>query len=400
MASDRSAHHTIAGYHYQFDKSILEILRRDPNYPVELEAVEDVDVEGECIQVKYHATQKYTRSKIKKPLVAFLEHYRKTGGQKRYRLYAHFGDASKFVQIDLPELKAIIGDAKRKLRLSDAKLKVFLRNHFECELADDLDVQQTAVLTELGRVLNASSSDCEQYYYNNALHEVFRLARQATSKDRATTHAAFVKVIDQKSQIFARWLAELRGQKDYGKAIRDGLKATEALRTTKARFVFLARSLVRTASTADIAAFCRLLADRYYEVGKALYDAQPVTVIIERSLDDVRNIQRRLLEQRIPLNTGYEAIGFQTALFNEPPIINRNASRSRKAGNMVTKASYRIGVISAGTYKTHHANIDPPDSFIVCGHTTPSDLPLPGDCQTFMIADVKDLSSLSAILAK
>lgn len=400
MVSNRSAHHTIAGYHYQFDKSILDILRSHPNSPVELEAVEDVDVEGECIQVKYHATQKYTRSKIKKPLVAFLEHYRKTGGAKRYRLYAHFDDTSSFVDIDLSGLKAILGHDRTKLRLSDAKLKAFLTDHFECELADDLDTQQAAVLTELQRILSASSSDCMQYYYNNALCEVFRLARQPTLKGRTTTRTAFVKVIDQKSQVFARWLAELRGQRDYAKVVREGLKATDALRSAKSRFVFLADSLLEQASTGDIAAHCRTLADRFYELGKALHDAKPITVIIERPRDDILSVQRELLRKGICLNTGYEAIEFQPDLFNEPPIINRNASRGGKAGDKVAKASYRIGVIGADTYATHRRQIDPPDSFIICSRNLPTNVQPPDGCQTFMIADVSDLMALSAILAK
>lgn len=297
-------------------------------------------------------------------------------------------------------MKGILGDAKTKLRLSDAKLKAFLKDRFECELAADLDAQQAAVLTEMQRILSASSSDCRQYYYNNALCEVFRLARQATLTDRTTTRTAFVKVIDQKSQVFARWLAELRGQRDYAKVVREGLEATDALHSTKTRFVFLADSLLEHASTGDIAACCRTLADRFYELGKALHDATPITVIIERPRDDVLGVQRELLRKGIRLNTGYEAIGFQPALFNEPPIINRNASRGGKAGDKVAKASYRIGVIGADTYATHRGKIDPPDSFIVCSRTSPTNLRPPDGCQTFMIADVKDLTALSAILTK
>lgn len=161
MAADRSAHYTIAGYHYQFDKSILEILRGRPNARVELEAVEDVDVEGECIQVKYHATQKYTPSKVQQPLVAFLKHHRDKGGETRYRLYAHFADTSAYKAIDMAELKAILGDEWAKLGLSESKLRAFLKDHFAFEQANDLDTQQAMVLTELGTALHAPRIDCE-----------------------------------------------------------------------------------------------------------------------------------------------------------------------------------------------------------------------------------------------
>ncbi|MCK4871928.1 MAG: hypothetical protein KAS72_04295 [Phycisphaerales bacterium] len=400
MSKTRSAHHTIAGYHYQFDKSILEILRARPTARIALENIEDVDVEGECIQCKYHAAQRYQPSAIRKPLLAFLKHYRDDGGQHRYTLYAHFRDPGNFKPIGFPELKAILGKERTALKLSDRKLRLFLKDHFRYEDADDIDTQQQAVLAELGSVMSAPRADCEQYYYGNALHEVFRLARQADVKSRTTTRRGFVAAIDKKRVIFRRWLAEMRGQKNYVKHVRESLKAADALRSNKRRFVYLTDDFASNLRTVDIATFCRKLADQYFELGKVLYDAEPVTVIIERPLEQIKDVQQRLLAAGIRLNTGYEGIAFQPALFNERPIINKKADHGGKATDKVSNASYRIAVIGADTYKAHATQIDSPDTFIIAGDSHATNLAAPKDAQVFRITDTDSLGSLARILAQ
>ena len=401
MSKTRSAHHAIAGYHFQFDKSILEILRANPTTRIRLEGIEDVDVGGECIQCKYHEAQRYQRSTIRKPLLAFLKHYRDHGRQHRYTLYAHFGDTGNFKVIDFPELKAILGKEKTDLKLTDYRLRNFLKKDcFRYQQADNIDEQHATVLAELGEAMSASPADCEQCYYGNALHEVFRLARQADVKDRTTTRRGFVAAIDKKRVMFRRWLAEMQGQKDYVKHVRESLKAADALRSNKRRFVYLTDDFASNSRTVDIATFCRMLADRYFELGKVLHNAEPVTVIIERPPEQVRDVQRRLLAKGIQLNTGYEGIAFQPALFNERPLINKKAGRGGKPGDKVSKASYRIAVIGAHTYKAHASQIHPPDTFIIAGGSHATDLAAPKDAQVFRITDVDSLGSLAKILAQ
>lgn len=400
MAESRSAHHTIAGYHFQFDKSILEILRAKRTDEITLEGVEDVDVEGHCIQCKYHAAQRYVPSAIRKPLVAFLKHYRDAGAKKRYTLYAHFGDPRSFKSIDLAELKVILGKEIGTLALSDRRLQSFLRSHFTYEAADDIAEQHESVLSQLGKSLGSTRVDCEQYYYNNALHQVFRLSRQPNIRDRTTTRKAFLKTIDKKEAIFSRWLAQFRGQKDYRKHVRGELKAADALRSSKSRFVFLGEDILAGLSCLDIAAFCRTLADRHFELGKVLIDAVPLTVIVDRVPNDVTEVQGHLLEWGIHLNTGYEAVAFQPKLFNEAPIINRKTVSGGKASDKVSNASYRLRVISAATYMAHKDEIHMPDTLIVAGDVPASKLTPRAGAQVFRITDVDGLMSLARILEK
>ena len=60
MSNRRSAEATIAGYLYQFDKSIIEVLKlNSDNDKIIIEGIEDIDIESidsnsKSIQVKYY----------------------------------------------------------------------------------------------------------------------------------------------------------------------------------------------------------------------------------------------------------------------------------------------------------------------------------------------------------
>ena len=184
------------------------------------------------------------------------------------------------------------------------------------------------------------------------------------------------------------------------KYVRAELKANDALRSNKKRYVFLEADIVANESSTDIAVFCRTIADQHFELGKVLCDAVPLTVIIDQSIDVVREVQRKLLKWGICLNSGYEAIAFQPALFNDPPVTNRKGRPGGRVVDRVSNASYRISVISAATYGAHQAHIDMPDTFLIAGgQRSVAATPETGS-QVFRIYDVDSLGSLAQILAK
>ena len=64
IMKSRNANETILGYFYQFDKTIIEILKQtDDNNIITVEGIEDIDVEKinevEIIQCKYHEALEY-----------------------------------------------------------------------------------------------------------------------------------------------------------------------------------------------------------------------------------------------------------------------------------------------------------------------------------------------------
>lgn len=81
--TDRSAVDTIRGYFYQFDLSILSILRlKSPEDSVEIECTEDVDIrtatDVTATQCKYYAKTEYNHSVIKDAVKHMVSHFKAT----------------------------------------------------------------------------------------------------------------------------------------------------------------------------------------------------------------------------------------------------------------------------------------------------------------------------------
>jgi hypothetical protein len=151
--STRSAHYSITGLQYQFDKSILEILNAPESERTHLEGIEDIDLSQEYIQCKYHSTQKYTRSTIREPIVQFLKHFVSSNRDKVYTLYAHFKDFSSFKVIDIPEIKAILADELSTLNLNDNELLFFLSNNFRFHHGKPYTLQLADVIISSDKTL-------------------------------------------------------------------------------------------------------------------------------------------------------------------------------------------------------------------------------------------------------
>lgn len=112
---DRTATYTIEEFNYQFNKSILEILKADSNTNIMLEGyIEDIDVFTKdgitAIQCKYYdANEKITTSTLTKPILdmimSFLE-----DDNINYELYIHYNGVIKesTVEFNLEMLENIL----------------------------------------------------------------------------------------------------------------------------------------------------------------------------------------------------------------------------------------------------------------------------------------------------
>ena len=99
MDSPRSAIHAIKGYFYQFDKTIVELLRaQDDDDVIYVEGVEDIDLKNAdeitAIQCKYYENTEYNHSVIAHPIRLMLTDYAKRLARKediyKYTLYGYY----------------------------------------------------------------------------------------------------------------------------------------------------------------------------------------------------------------------------------------------------------------------------------------------------------------------
>ncbi|GLC31153.1 ATP-binding protein [Clostridium omnivorum] len=247
MSSKRSAEATIAGYLYQFDKCIIEILKQpNDNTKVTIEGIEDIDIEEEklnpkSIQVKYYEGSEYNNSIISEAVrylfFNYIDYLNGNGKRREYYLYGHYNSGTEKLQVDVNYIiqdnngrKAIDivkdsfltynpskGDIRKfyleeniqyidedgvikKRCILDKELDDFislLRININAKSIDD---QYEELLLSLeDKIDNCKSrEDAEKYYYNNALKIIFKLAQD---KDEASiTKELQIKDLNDKKQ--------------------------------------------------------------------------------------------------------------------------------------------------------------------------------------------------------
>lgn len=353
MSRKRSAEATIAGYLYQFDKCIIEILNcENETDKITIEGIEDIDIEDNnsnlSIQVKYYEGTEYNHSKISEAVRYLFSNYIEylNGNEKRreYYIYGHYNSITdklkvndNFIIQDIDEKKAIdiikenfltynsSKEGERKVYL-DENIKYIDEDNNEsrrCILDEELedfisllkininaksiDDQYEELLTLLEEKIDncRSREDAENYYYNNALNIIFKLAknRDESSKEkeeeikslndkkkkleskinrrldngtseklkeaeelkikltklkssisqlqneiskndiekRTITKKEFMKKIDKKTFLFNKWYAASLGKMKYSEYIKDNLYKRKSLNSTKSKFLILGK---------------------------------------------------------------------------------------------------------------------------------------------------------------
>jgi hypothetical protein len=242
--SNREAIDTITGYFYQFDKSILELLKQDDKASICIEGIEDIDVvsadETSAIQCKYYAKTEYNHSVIKKPITLMLQHFaeNKNGGIK-YHLYGHYKSGhEKLTNLELESLKtnfltyrktekdeqgnkvSLTHFVHEELNLNDEELNLFLGLLTVDIYAPSFEEQYQDIINAIKLNLGVSEVEAELYHYNSALKLIKNLSIKQTRKERTTTKTDFINKIKIKDEIFDSWFIRRKGRDKYIQKVR------------------------------------------------------------------------------------------------------------------------------------------------------------------------------------
>jgi hypothetical protein len=242
-----------------------------------------------------------------------------------------------------------------------------LQTQLRCVAAVDLDEQRQEALSVICSALNCTPLESEDYFYGNALHEIIRISRQPTIPARQITRRHFVTTINRKRKLFSHWLAQLRGETDYRRYVRDALTSHQALSTTKHKHFFIHPALVAQSGIPGVVTLCRFLVDRFYRVGKALRDAVPPTVIVDCEDSVLLEVKRALLSQQITINDGFEHLAFQPWSFDSAPVINPVVTSNGRPTDKIGNASYVVRLIGRKTYDDNKTSLRQPHVCLVTG---------------------------------
>lgn len=377
--TSRSAISTIKGYFYQFDSSILELLKLNDNSSfITVEGIEDIDVnsndEETAIQCKYYESSEYNHSIIAKPIRLMLKHFSECKkGEKpiiKYKLRGFYQSGQDKLQlpINIEFLKEKFLTYKssgqriechQELQLSDNDLQEFL-GVLEIDInAQSYNDQLQEVFRLLKKEFTCSDFEAENYYYNNCLKEIQNLSIESDTNNRRITRQQFIQNINHKKVLFTEWFIKFKTKDKYIKDVNITLKALGALKLNKPKTILIGNELLQTNnSELPIENFIENLIDKFYKIGM-LEDAKPLIIILDVNDEEMKNIKKELIRKEIVFNDGFEHLEFSAQIFNTDPIINRN-----KAGNKISKSSYMIRLMQKSTFSNYNDEINLSGVFI------------------------------------
>lgn len=238
--TDRSAVDTLRGYFYQFDLSILSVLRLpSADDSIEIECTEDIDIrtatEVTATQCKYYAKTEYNHSVIKEAVMYMLSHFKEANaGNKpkvKYAIKGYYASGQDKLDggIDVDFLKKhfltyTVDKVKHfhhtELGLDDADLGKFLALLDVDINAVEFDVQFGQIIRELETAFACKPFSAQYFFYNNALAIVRELSIKPDPADRTITKKAFLERVNTSSVLFNEWFVQKKGKKAHLAALR------------------------------------------------------------------------------------------------------------------------------------------------------------------------------------
>jgi hypothetical protein len=353
-STPRAANAAIAGYAYQFDKTVLEILDAESDDVIVVEGCEDIDLhtagEATAVQCKYHEAGRFSPSGIRKPLLLMLDAFAQ-GRTYRYKLYAHYGSdvpGAMPSTLTVDELKQVLTEQKRKPtrrevrhyeKFDDATLAAF-SEQFSAEEGPTLQDQRSAVGEALCEALSCSAEDVADLHYTDAFVLIMQTAMNADPSQRSLTRASFIDALDKRHTMFTRWHSAFLGEERYVKAVKKQVKTQGLLRSTASRTLILgAGELATETTTTRVPDLLAGVAQIGYGPG-TLRTARPWTVVLDAPPERAREIKTALVARDMMLHDGFEDLGFSSTLFDRGPLVTG-------AGSKVTDTSYDLRIFAS-----------------------------------------------------
>lgn len=329
MVADRSAVSTIAGYFYQFDRSILSILELPgANDSVAIECIEDIDVhtatDTTAVQCKYYEKSEYNHSVIKPAIMFMLAHYKAGLNAGRpaiqYQLSGHFasGQDKLVLPFDICFLKAnfLTTVTKEKtvkkheeLGVSDAELEDFLKLLSIDVNAAKFDDQFQSIIERLTKEFGCSPFAAEFFYYNSALRVTKELAIEPEDTLRVITRAAFIKRIDTSSYLFDEWFIAKLGVVKYYRELRNEFFAT-GVNLSPAERLFIIHPAGDSYSRNAVKTLLKTIARKYSKLSKR--EAKPFSpYVLLVGIDDseLAGLKQELHNEDVRFVDGYDFKG-------------------------------------------------------------------------------------------
>ncbi|EDY17699.1 hypothetical protein CfE428DRAFT_4738 [Chthoniobacter flavus Ellin428] len=363
---DRTADYTIQGFLYQFNKTLLEVLRSADEAEITVEGIiEDIEIvtpEGlTAIQCKYHeAKESFTPSTIFKPLLQMMQHFHTTQHSHiSYILFAHFPEPPKNNKIGKSDLEEALASKNEKLQkyCDDLRGKVDL-DKFLAKISlqfgptlDDMVNNVQAALVAAG----IPASDVDVLSYPNAIQAIANLSIKHDPKQRRITKAELLDSLTRiKSTAISRWTLALKTRKQILEARRKQMKP-HLDKNARLRY-FIVNCATLEDFDANVVGFFRDFLAKFHF--KAAHICTPL-VCLDTTEDIFRDIQLRLHRKGVISTDGYVGRIFDESYFLREPIV-------QKAGRAVgLRREFQLRFLRWINFEKIIAGQKPDDLFIL-----------------------------------
>ena len=364
--TDRSAVDTIRGYFYQFDYSILSVLKLSgPEQSIAIECIEDIEIntlnEVTAIQCKYYAGTEYNHSVIKPAIRHMLSHFKtsKDEGKPiiRYTVHGHYraGQHKLPNPIDIEFLKQHFLTYKTKsiewrhhevLGLTDSQLNEFLG-------LLDLNINAASFETQFAEIINALKDlyrctpfEAEYFYYNNAIATIRELSLQPNMSNRTITRREFLSRIDTSGVLFNEWFVQKKGRREHFMALRR--EYFTALNTSPFERFFLLESDPAFYLRSDLKKILFLISEKWSKTSRrdGPLSFCPYVYVHGIHVDELTGLKSELQAEQFRFIDGHD---YHASSFNANSI-TRQATHENgiklKVLNSITDLEATLGIIT------------------------------------------------------
>ncbi len=233
----RAANYTIKGFLYQFNLTLLKILKSGDDAEITIEGIiEDIDIVDngkiEAVQCKYHEmVDQFTLSTIYKPILQMMNHFNKNGPCNiNYIIYIYINQPTEINQLSKENLEEILSSKDKKLNkyIKSIDRKTFDFNSFLKYFKIEVGESFENIVEQSKRQLLENMEDENDFdilIYPNAINEIANFSIKHEAKDRMITKKAFIKLLkDIKKTAITKWTLALNDKKNILSARKKQLK--------------------------------------------------------------------------------------------------------------------------------------------------------------------------------
>lgn len=367
--ADRTAIDTIRGYFYQFDYSIISLLKLlNGTESILVEGVEDIDVttasETTAIQCKYYEKTEYNHSVIAEPIRLMLNHFKevKLGNESelKYKLRGYYksGHSKLVLPLSLQYIKDNFLTYTRTEKISNVNTKVKHFHHIELGLSDsdliefigllEIDInaveferQYKEIISLFKTTFNCSDFSSEFYFYNSALRVIRDISKDPNQTNRNITKDEFLRRINNSRILFNEWYVVIKGEKaHYGNLRKEYFSNVNIL--FKERF-FLIEIDQNSYSRIDLKILLNLIIRNYTKIISQPTPFCPYVYIHGLDNSELIELKKDLTEDEVIISDGFD---FEGAEFKPKSIIRKPALSNKIKLKFLNKLEYLNSTLS------------------------------------------------------